>query len=191
MRQCPRNFAKNTENIENTAGTELHRCLGRSCPLLSAAVVLQPLNGDKSGDKRTTAVKQRHSCDVEASRGRQSKKSRLVARLTRLAKPLARVRAVSVSVRPCPRWKQLLWALARQFRSGPKIVRIQEGFSRGLSETRRAVRRSISAEIPEEPFFCRPSHRSDDGGVLRSLASLRTTPIPGQLRRSALSPGAR
>jgi len=37
----------------------------------------------------------------------EHRKSRLVARLARTAEPLARVRAVSVSVRPCPRWRQL------------------------------------------------------------------------------------
>src|SRR3954467_12448222 len=63
MRRWPRNFAENTENIENTARTEPCRRLGRSCPLLSAGVVIQQLTEDKSGDKRTTADMQRHSCD--------------------------------------------------------------------------------------------------------------------------------
>jgi hypothetical protein len=42
-----------------------------------------------------------------SSRGSQSKKSRLVGRRTRSADILARVRAVSGSVRPCPRWRHL------------------------------------------------------------------------------------
>src|SRR3954465_1710563 len=72
----------------------------------------------------------RRASEERRRRPRHSSKTyRLVARLTRPAEPPARVRAVSVSVRPCPRWRHL-WCSAVLIKAGPPR---REGVLRSLT----------------------------------------------------------